>query len=219
MEFKKGDFIKTTDGFVAEVLDIDDDNNLEVSFIRPWSSEANGKIYKYDESDAWEVVIRSTVVQHVEKPKDKYDYPKVFFELGLKPMGEHKGEEIFIKNDVDIEKDEDLKKFQFPTDGFDADDEEANEYVFDGFVVPDEEGEAFTPASPTSAFVQYTHEAVHGYNDWVPDTNNKMQMGIKRTIDQMETKYASKEDDRQFALGKSIDYNHPPLKKSKSTTK
>ena len=44
-------------------------------------------------------------------------------------------------------------------------------------------------------------------------------MGIKRTIDAMEIKYASKEDDRQFSAGRSIDYNHPPLKKSKSTQK
>ena len=134
-------------------------------------------------------------------------------------MGEHKGEEIFIKADADIENDEDLKTFQFPTDGFDADDEQPNEYVFDGFVVPDEEHEPFTPASPSSEYVQYTHSAVHGYNDWVPDENDKLQMGIKRTIDTLESKYGSKEDDRQFALGQSIDYNRPPLKKNKSTKK
>ena len=219
MEFRKGDFIKTTRGVVGEILDLNEDNNLEVSFIRPWHSEANGKIYKYDASDEWEVVERNTVVQHVEKPPDKYDYPKVFLELGLKAMGEHKGEEIFISKDIDIEKDEDLKNFQFPTDGFDGDDEDANEYVYDGFVVPDDEGEPFSPASPTSDFVQFTHKAVHGYNTWQPDQNDKLQMGIKRTIDAMETKYASKEDDRQFALGKSIDYTKPPLKKSKSNKK
>ena len=63
-----------------------------------------------------------------------------------------------------------------------------------------------------------THKAVHGYNNWVPDKNDKLQMGIKRTIDTLEAKHASKEDDRQFALGRTIDYNHPPLK-SKSTSK
>jgi hypothetical protein len=218
MEFKKGDFIKTSKGTVGEILDIDEDDNLEVNFIRPWMSEANGKVYKYDASDEWETIIRNSVVQHVEKPVDKFDYPKVYMELGLKPMGEHKGEEIFIDKDADIEKDEDLKTFQFPTDGFD-DDDEANEYEFDGFVVPDEEHEPFTPASPSSEYVQYTHEAVHGYNSWVPDKNDKLQMGIKRTIDSMEKKYGSKEDDRQFAQGKSIDYSHPPLKKVKSNEK
>jgi len=218
MTIRKGDFI-ISENTVGEVLDINEDDKLEVNFIRPWQTEANGKIFKYDASNEWEEISKDAVETHVEKPKDKFDYPKVYLELGLKCMGEHKGEMIFIKKDADIEKDEDLKTFQFPTDGFDADDESTNEYVFDGFVVPDEEGEAFTPASPTSEFVQYTHSAVHGYNNWVPDKHDKMQMGIKRTIDAMEIKYASKEDDRQFSAGRSIDYNHPPLKKSKSTQK
>ena len=219
MEFKKGDFIKTKDDIVGEILDIDEDQNLEVSFIRPWITEGNGKIFKYDASNEWETVCKNTVVKHVEKPKDKFDYPKAYMELGLKPMGEHKGEEIFILKEVDIEKDEDLKTFQFPTCGFDGDDEGGTEYLFDGWCIPDEEGEPFTPASPSSEYVQFTHKAVHGYNDWVPDKNDKLQKGIKRTIDHMEIKYGSKEDDRQFANGKTIDYNRPPLKKSKSKAK
>ena len=218
MEIRKGDFI-ICDGTVGEVLDINEEKKLEVNFIRPWLSEANGKILKYDASDEWEEVSQDAVSTHVEKPKDKFDYPKVFLQLGLKAMGEHKGEEIFIKKDVDIEKDNDLKIFQFPTEGFDEDDESIDEYVFDGFVVPDEEGEPFKPASPSSEYVQYTHSAVHGYNNWIPDKKDKIQVGIKRTIDAMELKYASKEDDRQFTLGESIDYNHPPLKKTKSTKK
>lgn len=219
MEIRKGDFIITKQGTVGEVLDINEEQLLEVNYIRPWETEANGKVYKYDASDEWEELDKKEVLKHVEKPVDKFDYPKVFLELGLKPMGEHKGEEIFILKDADIEKDEDLKKFQFPTDAFDADDDESNEYLFDDWCIPDEDGEAFTPASPTSDYVQYTHQAVNGYNDWVPDKNDKIQMGIKRTIDRMEAKYMSKEDDRQFASGKSIDYNHPPLKRKKSTVK
>lgn len=218
MEFKKGDFIKDANHMVGEVVDIDEDNNLEVYFIRSWSTEANGKIYKY--SEEWDVIDPSTVVEHKEKPQDKFDYPKVYTELGFRPMGEYKNEEIFIKSTVDIEQDEDLKKFKFPTDGFDDDDgEESETDSLDGFIVPDEEGEPFTPASPSSEYVRFTHAAVHGYNDWVPDTNDKFQVGLKRKIDSLEAKYSSKEDDRQFVLGKSIDYTHPPLKHSKSTKK
>lgn len=218
MDIKKGDFV-VVKGEVGEVLDINEDDKLEVNFIRSWASEANGKVYKYDESNEWEEIERSTVERHVEQPKDKFDYPKTYIDLGFKCMGEHKGEMIFINKDVDIENDEDLKKFQFPTDGYDDDNDEEDDYIFDGFVVPDEEHEPFTPASPTSEYVQFTHKAVHGYNTWVPDKNDKLQMGIKRTIDDMEKKYASLEDDRQFALGKSIDYTHPPLKRTKSTVK
>ena len=75
MDIRKGDFIITSTG-VAEVLDINEEGKLEVSFIRPWESEANGKIFKYDASNEWEEISKETVTKHVEKPKDKFDYPK-----------------------------------------------------------------------------------------------------------------------------------------------
>ena len=216
MDFKKGDFVKVTNGKSGEVVDIDEDNNLEVYFIEPFEGEANGKVYKY--GNDWETVTRNEVVEHTERPTNKFDILKVYTKLGYKPMGEHKGHEIFIKADVDIETDDDLKTFQFPTDGFDSEPEGDGDSL-DGFIIPDEEGEPFTPASPSSDYVRFTHEAVHGFNSWVPDESDKFQVGLKRKIDQMESKYISKEDDRQFALGTSVDYNHPPLNVRESTKK
>ena len=216
MDFSKGDFIKHTNGKTGEVVDIDEDNNLEVYFIEPFEGEANGKVFKYAED--WETVERNCVVEHTKKPVNKFDIVRVYTDLGYRPMGEHKGHEIFIKSEVDIEEDEDLKHFQFPTDGFDSEDDDETDSL-DGFIVPDEEGEAFHPASPSNEFVKFTHEAVHGYNTWVPDEKDKFQVGLKRKIDSMESKYARKEDDRQFAAGRSIDYNHPPLNEQKSTKK
>ena len=217
MDFAKGDFIVDTAKRVGEVVDIDEDNHLEVYFIESFENEANGKIFKYAED--WEVVDKDKVVQHTKKPSNKFDYPKVYTELGYKPMGFYKGHEIFIESTADIEQDEDLKHFKFPTDGFDSDDEEDETDSLDGFIVPDEEGEPFTPASPTNDYVKFTHQAVNDYNSWVPDETDKFQVGLKRKIDSMESKYSQKEDDRQFASGKSIDYNHPPLKVAKSTSK
>lgn len=204
---KKGDFIVTEKG-VAEVVDIDEDDKLECYFIVP--AKANGKVYAY--ADEWEVVERSQVVTHKEKPVDKFDYPKMYMELGFRPLDG----ELFIKVDADVENDEDLKHFELPTDCIDIESEDEEE-VFD-FIVPDEEGEPFAPASPTSEFVQETHRAVRGYNTWVPNESNKMAVGTKRLIDRMEEKYARMEDDRQFAQGTSVDYAHPPLNTSKSTT-
>jgi hypothetical protein len=217
MDFKKGDFIIDTLKRVGEVVDIDEDNNLEVYFIESFQNEANGKIFKY--SEEWEVVRRDEVVEHTKKPSNKFDYLKLYTKLGYKPMGFYKGHEIFIDSKIDIEKDKDLKNFKFPTDGFDSDDEEDDTDSLDGFIVPDEEGEPFTPASPTNDYVKFTHQAVNDYNTWVPDETDKFQVGLKRKIDSMEAKYSQKEDDRQFASGKSIDYNHPPLKVVKSTSK
>ena len=210
---KKGDFIKATNDRTGEIVDVDEDGNLEVYFLVANNSKANGKIYEY--AQEWEVVHRNEVIKHVEKPVDKFDYPKVYLSLGFRPMDG----EIFIKSDANIEEDEDLKKYEFPTNCIEIEDETSDDYDYtDGFVVKDEDGEAFTPASPTSEFVIETHKAVHGYNNWTPQQNDKTQVGIKRFIDSQEEKAIHQEDERQFVLGKSIDYNHPPLKRVKSTT-
>lgn len=214
MDFKKGDFILDKEGKVGEVVDVNEQEKLEVYFIVPFEGEANGKIFRYAEE--WEEVDKEYVKEHIERPM-RHEHVKTLIKLGYRPMGEHKGEEIFIPSDVDIEDDDDLKAFQFPTDGFDSDSDDETDSL-DGFIVPDREGSPFRPASPTNEFVRFTHEAVHGYNDWVPDENDKFQVGLKRKIDSMELKYSAMEDDRQFALGKSCDYNHPPLRKKKSTT-
>lgn len=212
MTFKKGDFIKVKNEKIGEVVDINEDNNLEVYFIVPNMSKANGKIFEYAEN--WEVVHKNEVTEHIKKPTDKFDYPKVYMSLGYRPMDG----EMFIKADANIEDDEDLKTYEFPTNCIEFEDGDDDEYDYtDGFVVKDEDGEAFTPASPTNAFVVETHKAVHGYNNWTPQQNDKTQVGIKRFIDDQEKKASRQEDDRQFAQGTSIDYNHPPLKRAKST--
>lgn len=213
MNFEAGDYVKSGNKW-AEVVDIDEENNLEVYFIIQ-TGECNGKIYKY--AVDWEVVTKNTVTQHIKKPKTHSDILQVLANVGFKPMGEVDGEEIFIKIDTDIETDEDLKTYQFPTENADSDDEEESDFdSLDGFIVRDEDGEAFCPADPDSDFVQEVHEAVHDYNKWEPDGKNKTEVGVKRFIDNLEEKYMRKEDDRQFASGLSVNYRHPPLKKQKS---
>ena len=110
---------------------------MEVYFIESFENEA---IQNFKYAEDWEVVDKDKVVKHIKKPSNKFDYPKVYTELGYKPMGFYKGHEIFIESTADIEQDEDLKHFKFPTDGFDSDDEEDETDLLDGFIVPDEEG-------------------------------------------------------------------------------
>lgn len=212
MNFQNGDFILDTSGKAAEVADMDENGKLEVWYIVPDASRANGKIYHYQEN--WVTIDPSMVQQHFPKP-DKAKVLETYRQLGFRPMTE----DIFVRADVDIEADDDLKHFQFPTDTIDVDDYESETDSLDGFIVPDEDGEAFVPASPTNDFVIDTHRAVRDYNNWVPDSSNKQQVGIKNFIDHMEAKYTSMEDDRQFMAGQSIDYNHPPLQGVKSTGK
>ena len=178
MNFQNGDFILDTSGKAAEVADMDENGKLEVWYIVPDTSRANGKIYHYQEN--WVTIDPSMVQQHFPKP-DKAKVLETYRQLGFRPMTE----DIFVRADVDIEADDDLKHFQFPTDTIDVDDYESETDSLDGFIVPDEDGEAFVPASPTNDFVIDTHRAVRDYNNWVPDSSNKQQVGIKNFIDQL----------------------------------
>ena len=96
---------------------------------------------------------------------------------------------------------------------FDQEEDESEDDMSD-FIVPDEEGEAFTPADPTIPFVQETHELVHKYNEWEP--NDKKGKKLKVFVDGLTEKYKTQDDERQFVNGTSVDYDHPPLKKQKS---
>ena len=79
------------------------------------------------------------------------------------------------------------------------------------FIVPDEEGEAFCPASPSSEFVRETHQLVHEYNQWEPKTPSEEK--VKAFVDTLAHKYKQQDDERQFASGKCVYYDRPPLPK------
>lgn len=205
--FNAGDLIRTRQG-AAEVVDIDENDDLEVYFLVPNPRKANGKIYEYKEE--WDTIKKSDVVKHVPRPADKFKYPKCYREIGFKVWDGI----IFTRVEDDEERDEDLKLFTFPTDCIDYDSEEEDEDMSD-FIVPDEEGEPFRPASPSSQFVQEVHQAVHAYNSWAP--TDRKEKAVKKVIDTMDEKYTRQEDERQFVLGKSINYHHPPLRKTGSS--
>ena len=200
MNFKPGDLIQTTHKLIGEIVSVLN-NELEVYFLVPDLSKANGKIWVY--RDDWDTIPKDSVSKHIEIV-DKKKYPEYYKQLGFKVMTE----KLFIRSDMDIEKDEDLKKFPFPTDCIDNEEEDDYDYT-DDFIVKDEDAEAFTFASTESNFVQQTHKAVHDYNKWKP--KNKKQLEIKSFIDNMELKYSTKDDDKQFKSGKSIDYKNPPM--------
>ena len=84
----------------------------------------------------------------------------------------------------------------------------------DGFVVPDDECEAFTHANPNdSTFVEDVHQAVTAYNDWNPQDQDAQR--FRAWMDRFEQTYTQKDDEQQFAQGTSISYTQPPLKKTK----
>ena len=198
MNYKEGDLIQTTHKLIGEVVSILE-NDLEVYFLVP--KKANGKIWGYKED--WDTIPKSVVETHI-KIEDKKKYPDYYKQLGFKVMTEN----LFIRLDVDIENDEDLKNYQFPTHCIEDDKEDDYDYT-DGFIVKDENAEAFTFAEANNDFVKETHKAVNEYNKWEPKT--KKELNIKNFIDNMELKYSTKDDDKQFELGQSLDYKNPPM--------
>lgn len=205
-QMKAGDLIQTKHKLIGELVAVDE-KTVEVYFLVPDKTKANGKIWVYKED--WDLIEKSDIIKHIEI-KDKRKYPSYYREMGFKAWDG----EIFTRTDVDIESDEDLKRYPFPT-GCDTDDDDAQEYEYDGFVVEDKEDEPFSQADPANKEVQEFHQAVHDYNNWCPKDASEER--AKSFVDEMEKKYSSKDDNYQFKQGKSIDYNHPPLPKKQKT--
>lgn len=76
------------------------------------------------------------------------------------------------------------------------------------FIVPDEEGEAFTLARPDNDFVRETHKAVNDFNNWNPVGE---AVRVKEYIEALDTQVCRQENART-RLGEGISYNHPPLR-------
>ena len=84
------------------------------------------------------------------------------------------------------------------------------------FIVPDNEGEAFTFADASTLtgeakkFVEDTHKAVNQWNNWTPTKSQEQK--VKAFVDNMASKANHAEGDRQFVDGKSsLDTFTPPL--------
>ena len=197
---KPGDLIQTNLMLIGEVVGIDDDK-IEVYFLVPDLSKAKGKIWVYKNN--WDTILKSDIIKHIEI-KDKNLYPKYYKQMGFKAWDG----EIFTRTDVDIEQDNDLRNYPFPT-GCDTEDDEDDYDYEDGFIVKDNDAEEFTFAPIDTDFVQQTHEAVNEYNKWQP--KNKRQLSIKHFIDEIELKYSTLDDDKHFENGTSIDYKNPPM--------
>jgi hypothetical protein len=190
--FKEGDLIVTAKG-AGEVVGVVD-TTLEVYFIVPTD---NKKIFAYAEE--WEVINQTDVTLHVKRPKNKFDYPKCYRQIGFKAYTE----DIFVP--VEYVDDADVLN-ELPTDCIETDDEEYED--MSDFILDDKDGEPFCPASPTNQFVVETHQAVNAWEEWAP--SNLKEQGVKNFIDNMQVKYSTMDDDRHFERGETVDYNHPP---------
>lgn len=198
---KPGDLIKINgeDGvWFGEFVGTDEEGKLEVYYI----SRTRGEwIWEYEKE--WQTISKWTILEHI--PLDKTNPLESYKKLGFHPLTE----ETFLKLD---EIDCIPRDVLIPTGYFDQEEEqEDSDDSLKDFIVPDEEGEAFTHAPLDSEFVKETHEIVNQYNDWSP--KNPSENKMKSFVDNLAHKYKQKDDNRQFAQGKTVDYDHPPMKK------
>jgi hypothetical protein len=200
-KMNEGDLLKIqgeTGEWYAELVGIDEDDQLEVFYIN--RAKENHWVWKYDEE--WEVVSRTSVLEHI--PLDKNNPMVSYKTLGFRPLNQ----DSFIKLD---EEDSIPADHLMPTGEYDSDEDLESDDSMRDFIVPDEEGEAFTYAPMDSEFVRETHDIVNQYNQWEP--NNPSEKKMKTFVDSLAHKYKQQDDNRQFAQGKSVDYDHPPMNK------
>lgn len=195
---KEGDLLKINGEngvWYAQLVGFDEEDMLEV-----WYINRGVNIYLWEYDKDWETVHKNTVIEHI--PLDISDVLACYKQWGFKPITE----ETFVKLDDDIPDD-----VLLPVGEFDEEEEYDSEDNMDDFIVPDEEGEAFTLAPLDSDFVRETHELVQKFNTWEPQ--NPQEQKLKSFVDHMSLKYKQHDDNRQFAIGKTVDYDHPPFKK------
>ena len=200
-KMNEGDLLKIqgeTGEWYAELVGIDEDGKLEVFYIN--RTKENRWVWEYDED--WQVVSLNSVLEHI--PLDKTNPLTSYKTLGFKPLCP----DSFVK----IDEEDSIPADQLmPTGEYDEDEGMESDDSLRDFIVPDEEGEAFTHAPMDSEFVQQTHDCVNQYNQWEPKTSSEKKM--KSFVDSLAHKYKQQDDNRQFAQGKSVDYDHPPMNK------
>lgn len=198
-QMKEGDLLKINGEGVwyAELVGVDEEGLLEVFYIN--RCKDNRWVWKYDTE--WQTCHKNCVLEHIPLQPDKA--VECYHKLGFRPLSE----ETFVFLNDEIPED-----VSIPTGAFDELEEEEEEDMSD-FIVPDEEGEAFRPASPSIPFVQETHELVNQFNGWEP--KNAKEEKLKAFVNILSHKYKMQDDNKQFAQGTSVDYDHPALKSTK----
>tara|TARA_Y100000389_G_scaffold198012_1_gene233697 strand:- start:1677 stop:2291 length:615 start_codon:yes stop_codon:yes gene_type:complete len=199
-EIKNGDLLKINGEnesgaseiwYAEKIGEVKETNELEVFFMTPTKDET--KEWEYEED--YSLVPLESVIEHVPN--------NLGYKIAWKKFG-------FVKiSTTRVIKLEDIDTIEIGDSDSDSDmssEESELESDLDGFIVPDEEGEAFTLAE-SNEWVDETHKAVHSYNNWVP--KSKEEENAKKYIDELSQSVSEKEDERQFIQGKNINYNNP----------
>ena len=188
-----GDYVKlqmdNDEVWCAEVVHVDADT-VDVYYLK----RGKDNVYRYSE-DCFEVP-KECVVEHVHVS----DYANIVValkEIGLRPLTDCTFASIHEKGTVPIGEDFDV----------DEDDCVGIHPEMRDFIVPDEEGEAFTFAKADNDFVRETHKAVRQFEQWHPEGEAKR---VKDFIEKLDSRACMQENART-RLGEGLAYAKPPL--------
>ena len=199
---KKGDLVKVNgynddlkceEEWYGEVVEVYDDK-IDVYFLEK-TNKCGGFIWSY--SDTWHTIEKDTVKEVIHPEAGAY--VKAYEQLGFGPT-EVENEFVFLEDEEQIP-----LNFSIPL-RLDMKVTNNDMYVDDGCTTLDE-SEAFTLASDDSQFVNDMHKAVEDYNSWNPTDASELK--AKEFLDNIVMKVIANEDDKQFANGTSVNYNHP----------
>jgi len=198
--YRVGDFLKVNgqDGAVwyAEVVGLHP-QTLEVYFIEEGTKtdqQVGHTPHVWSYTPEWHTIPKESVMEHIDTRSN--GIIGALSQMGFRPLDEGTFVRLDEQGDVPI-------GMALPM----GDDFVGVHPEMRDFIVPDEEGEAFSFAAPTNKFVRETHEAVHGFNDWNPKDNEKK---VKEFVDNMSRQHCAKENTRT-KLGCALSYERPPL--------
>jgi hypothetical protein len=206
-DFKLGDLVNywLIDGkmYVGEVVGIEH-GHLITHFLQR-QEQYSGKLWRFDDASGIEhEVPPGQVIRHVhhDKPLTKTTVREAWDFMGF----------CVGVEDYCLKEDEDDVPLDMTTG--DSDEEPDNDgYEYDGFVVPDDEGEPFSHPNPDNlteehrAWVNETHAAVRDWNMWTPQTDS--EKAVKQFVDNLSAKVGHQEDDRKFVSGGTVDFHCP----------
>jgi len=176
----------------AEVVAVEDDT-LDVYYIK----KGTGNVWSYSEH-VFEIP-KGCVRQHI-KTATCGNIVSAYRSLGFRPLSDSTFARIDETGTVPVGDE--------AFDNIEDDDCVGIHPEMRDFIVPDEEGEAFTLAPADNAFVRETHQAVRDFNRWNPEGEASR---VKNFIEAMDTRACAQENNRT-RLGEGISYNNPPVR-------
>ena len=192
---KVGDYVSMNadngEVWYGEVVGTTSDE-LEVYFIE----KGDDNVWTY--SEEWHVVPKASVLFHV-KTSEHANIVVALKQLGFRPLTDS----TFARLD-----ETGVTPVGDPAFDMEEDDCVGIHPEMRDFIVPDEEGEAFTLAVPDNDFVRETHKAVNDFNNWNPVGE---AVRVKEYIEGLDTQVCQQENART-RLGEGISYNRPPLR-------